>query len=101
MVIQDINQIAGEIKEYIDKGIIAYANWYVGITNNAERRLFTDHGVRREDDQWIYRPAASSVDARAVESYFVNKLGTDGGTGGGDATANIVYAYRKSAHTRP
>lgn len=40
----------------------------------------------------IYRVADSSVVAREVEQYYL-KLGMRGNTGGGDASANMVYCY--------
>ena len=52
-------------------------------------------------DWWIYRQASSSEVAREIESYFVDTLGTDGAPGGGDETTDMVYAYKKAAHTNP
>ena len=78
-----------------------YSAWYVGISKDAKDRLFNDHSVREKKDNWIYRSASSSQTAREVEDYFVNTLGTDGGTGGGDETSDMVYAYKKAKHTNP
>lgn len=69
--------------------------WTVGITGNPQNRLFVDHGVNRQADSWIYIPTVSAAVARNIESYFVNQLGADGGTGGGDENSNYVYAYKK------
>jgi hypothetical protein len=90
---------AAEIKKYIDDGGGRYREWYVGIAADARKRLFTDHGVREKGDMWIFRTFASADDARKVEDYFVNTLGTDGGPGGGDDDSKSVYAYHKEAHT--
>lgn len=78
----------------------SYSGWYVGITNDAQRRLFTEHGVNKDSGAWIFRTADSSETARRIEQHFIN-LGLDGGTGGGDYTAKIVYAYRKTSSTKP
>ena len=93
--------VISEIKAHIIKCGGSYFSWYVGIAQDAERRLFLDHKVNKNNDAWIYRKAASSYEARQVERYFIEVLGTDGGTGGGDETSNIVYAYKKKSHTNP
>lgn len=95
-------QIVADFKEHIEKsGVRSWNEWYVGISKDAKDRLFNGHGVREKGDWWIYRQATSSQSARDVESYFVNTLGTDGGTGGGDDTADMVYGYKKESHTNP
>jgi len=94
-------QIKSDIKAYIAKEGSSYANWYVGVSDDPKARLFKDHGVREKGDWWIYRQAYSSSAARNVESYFVNTLGTDGGTGGGGEDTDYVYAYKKEKHTNP
>lgn len=77
-----------------------YSDWYVGITNDVERRMFGEHGVDRAVDAWIYDTAHNSVVARQVEQYFINS-GMKGGSGGGDNTANVVYAYQMNNRTKP
>lgn len=94
-------QIKEDIKSYIDDHGGQYNRWYVGISDNARKRLFDDHNVDEDSDLWIYRTASSATVARRVEDYFVNELGTDGGTGGGDENSNQVYAYKKNSHTDP
>ncbi len=94
-------QIKSDIKEHIQKDGGGYRAWYVGISKDARDRLFNGHGVHENGDWWIYRQAESSNAARNVESYFVNTLNTDGGTGGGDEKADYVYAYKKNSHTAP
>lgn len=75
--------------------------WYVGVTGNINQRLFIDHKVR-QNGPWIYNSdVISSQEAREVERYFINELGTDGGPSGGDSTVNRVYAYKKAFHTNP
>jgi len=96
-----------EIRKEIEAHIRAcggnFSDWYVGISNDASQRLFDDdqHKVREKDDAWIYSTASSSAAARSIERYFLDHLGTSGGEGGGDETARMVYAYKKSPHTKP
>lgn len=94
-------EIINDIKGHIQKGGGGYGAWYVGISKDARDRLFSDHKVKEKGDWWIYRQASSSKVAREIEDHFVNSLGTDGGTGGGDLTADIVYAYKKASRTDP
>ena len=94
-------QIIADIQGYIFKHGGAYSNWYVGISNDARKRLFEEHFVRENFDAWIFATADSADEARWIESYFVNDLKTDGGTGGGDYTSKMVYAYKKSSYTKP
>ena len=91
-----INEIAAHIADLGG----SYSEWYVGITENAKRRIFEEHGVEKDKDKYIWRTASSSSVARAIEKYFLD-LGCDGGGGGGEYDAVIVYAYKKSARTDP
>jgi len=98
---QSKQEIINDINAYIQKCGEGYRAWYVGISNDARDRLFKSHNVNENGDLWIYRQASSAQVAREIEDYFVNSLGADGGTGGGDVTADKVYAYKKAAHTNP
>lgn len=75
-------------------------DWYAGITNNPERRLFSDHRVDRSDGHWFCWPVDSAYIAENVEHSLLNGLGFDGGTGGADRTARFVYIFKKTPHTR-
>ena len=94
-------EIKKDILDYLKKCGGRFSDWYVGISQDARDRLFNGHDVHEHGDSWIYRQAYSSDAARRVEAYFVNDLGTDGGTGGGDKNADFVYAYKKNGHTQP
>lgn len=96
---QSNQEIVNDIVAHMQKGGGAYRDWYVGISKDARARL-SNHGVR-EGDWWIFCQATSSANARAVEKYFLESVGTDGGPGGGDDSADQVYAYKKARHTRP
>lgn len=95
-------QIIADITDYMSKnGVQSWDEVYVGVSKDARDRLFNGHGVHEKGDAWIYHQATSSAVARDVESHFVNTLGAAGGTGGGDDTADYVYAYKRAAHTDP
>ncbi|MBI5068689.1 MAG: hypothetical protein HZB56_10655 [Deltaproteobacteria bacterium] len=95
-------EIIEEIKAYVgNSGAKTWDEVYVGISKDARIRLFNGHGVSEARDSWILRQADSSEAAREVEEYFLKVLGADGGPGGGDDSADFVYAYRKAAHTNP
>lgn len=94
-------EIIDEIKAHIAKEGSEYSAWYAGISKDAKDRLFNGHGVKKDGDWWIWRPASSSAVARGIEDYLVNTLGCDGGGGGGDETSDQVYAYKKETHTDP
>lgn len=92
--------IKAEFLSYIGNNGGVPSQWYIGITNDHERRLFGEHRVNKDTDLWIFAPGDNADVARRVEQYFL-KLGLDGGSGGGNNTAVIVYAYRKSRTTNP
>jgi len=94
-------QIVRDIEEYMRKNGGPASQWYIGIATNARERLFQDHNVQEKGDAWIFRQAESSQAAREVEKDVVDRLGTDGGAGGGDASTDKVYAYKKKSHTTP
>ena len=81
-----------EIYNHIYKCGGRFDQWYVGITNNPQQRLFSDHNVSRTDDSWIFRLVLTTSDARNIERYFLN-LGCQGGGGGGTTDSRYVYAY--------
>ena len=93
-------EIIDEIDAHIDKCGGNYSQWYVGITEAPKRRVFEEHGVEKGKDPYIWRTTSSSDIARDIEQHFID-LGCDGGSGGGDEDADVVYAYKKSSRTDP
>jgi len=92
-------EIISEVKSYMAQCGGSYSDWYVGIATDPRGRLFNDHNVDEKKGAWIYSEAENSSSAREIEDYFVNTLGTDGGTGGGDYSSRYVYAYKKTSYT--
>ncbi len=93
-------QVIKEIDEYIRTFNGGYSCWYIGITSDPHDRLFNNHNVSKDTDDYIIRDCGSEVAARKVEKYFLNR-NYDGGTGGGDGSTRFAYAYKKNQHTRP
>jgi len=93
-------EIIADINAHIADCGGRYSDWYAGITEDTKRRVFEEHGVEKGKDPYIWRTAVSSVVARETEKYFLD-LRCDGGSGGGDDDADIVYAYKKSSRTDP
>jgi len=75
----------------------SYPQWYAGIANDPEKRLFEDHKVNRQYG-WAWRRLASDSEARDVEDALFS-LGCKGGPGGGDATTKTAYVYKITTTT--
>ena len=90
------SKIVNDIKEHADKEGSGYNNWYCGITDNLEQRLFSDHNIPRGEGRawWITRNAGDEQTARDTEDYLL-QLGFDGREGGGDYATIHVYVYKK------
>lgn len=91
-IIKEINaHLMKSHKEY-------YSDFYVGITNDIERRLFVEHNVKKDNHWYIYQAAIDKSEAQTVEEYFINK-GMKGDTGGGTDDSIYVYCYEITAST--
>ena len=96
---KDYQTIVDEINDHLSKsGKRYYSEFYIGITNAVNRRLFKEHNVTKEKAWWIYRTAKDSVIAREVEKHFLD-MGMRGNDGGGNEESNIVYCYAVSPTT--
>ena len=92
MIIADINaHLQNSSKRF-------YSDFYIGITNDVERRLFTEHKVLRGSGWWIFRQADCKASAQAVEEYYLDK-GMRGDTGGGNEDTIYVYCYEITPYT--
>lgn len=86
-------EIIKDIDNHLQKsGKQYYSDFYVGITNDVERRLFEEHNVNRETMWWIYRTANSKAVAQEIEAYYIAK-GMQGHGGGCADDSQIVYCY--------
>lgn len=92
-------EIIQEISNHLTKSSNQYySDYYIGITNDIERRLFGEHNVPRNGHWRIHRVANNEVHARAAEKHFLNE-GMKGGTGGGGTDCIYVYYYEISNST--
>lgn len=69
-----------------------YSEFYVGITDNVQRRLFQEHNVNQDTMWWIYSTAESKEIAAEIEQYYLDK-GMKGHPGGGNDSSTKVYCY--------
>lgn len=87
------DEIVKRFDEHLIKsGKRYYSEFYIGISENAIKRLFDEHHVDKENSWWIYTTAVSSEVARTVEKHYLD-LGMRGGTGGGSNNSKMVYCY--------
>ncbi|MBQ2376083.1 MAG: hypothetical protein II298_05370 [Bacteroidales bacterium] len=87
------DEIIKQINEHLEKsGKRYYSEFYIGVSQDAVKRLFEEHHVDKENSWWIYTTAKSSEEAREVEKHYLD-LGMRGGTGGGDNKSKMVYCY--------
>lgn len=98
-MVQIKEKIIQDIDGHIKKEGSSYNNWYVGIAKDPNDRLFNDHNVQKENAWWIFRNALSDTIAREIETFFLEKKGTQGGSGGGSKDTCFVYAYRITNNT--
>lgn len=73
-----------------------YSDYYVGITNDVDRRL-KEHNASI-DFCHVWCEANDTTEARAAEQALINK-GMDGGEGGGDKRSFFVYCYQITDYT--
>ncbi len=93
-------EIADAISEHLEKSSAKnYSDFYIGITNDIERRLFDEHNVPRENHWRIHRKAINKEHAQSVEEHFLDK-GMKGDTGGGTDDSVYVYCYEISRITK-
>lgn len=94
-------EIIANIKDQIDSEKGSYDSWYIGTTNDADKRLFspTEHNVDQNNGWWIYRSANSKEIAEEIAKYFIN-LGLKGSTVSISDNSNIVYAFKISPLTK-
>lgn len=90
-------QIVNEIKAHIQNNGEKYGDWYVGVCSSVRYKLLVEVKAK---SLFIARQAFSSYVATEVQDYFVDTLGTDGGTGADNSDADIIYAYKKSADAK-
>ena len=95
-----------EIFAYINKQNVMegglYTDWYCGIAELIDLRLFDEHKLPREEGSWryIHRKCFNADEAMSIESTLL-KAGPDGCSGDVDEDCIYVYAYLKGDETDP
>lgn len=98
MDINEVNTILEELDSRIRRECVGkfYSDYYVGITNDVQRRVFTEHRVDNEC-HW-YRKCSSKQIAETIEQKFLDK-GMMGSYGGGNTDSVYIYVYRITPST--
>ena len=74
----------------------SHSDFYVGITNDIERRL-REHHVETHQCLKVLE-ATSKIEAEIAEKYLIG-TGLNGHLGGGQDDSNIVYCYQITDET--
>lgn len=85
-----------EIIDAIEKRITGakapYSKWYIGVTNDLERRKEEHKKDGKNVKHWKDWKADDEKDARDIEQFYINKKKMKGGTGGGEKPT-YVYIF--------
>lgn len=93
-------EVIDSIHGYILKNSYTYFDWYIGLTDNAEKTLFEEHKIDPGTDMWIFEEVPSNSDAHRIRKYFLN-MGCAGGLMQNGKKIRYIYAYRRSSHSNP
>lgn len=72
---------------------VDYSIWRIGLTHDTDSRKEEHQSKGLNTKYWKYWEADSLSDAENIESYFINKKGMKGGTGGNLKERKKVYVY--------
>lgn len=70
-----------------------YSAWTIGLTHNPTDRKQQHEEEEKATQHWKQWVAESLSDAQEIESFFINKKGMKGGTGGDLSLRDTVYVY--------
>jgi len=93
-------KLIDSIDRFIRKNSYTYFDWFIGLTDNAEKTLFEEHKLNREKDSWIYEEVLNDSDAKRIQKYFLN-MGCVGGVFNHHTTSKFIYVYRRSLNSNP
>jgi hypothetical protein len=86
-------EIIDNFKNYIQSRGGNYSDWYIGIACDPED-LFLQ--LQNLDNQcWDYTHIYDPQVARQILDYFINTLGIKETVSSADATADIIYVYKR------
>jgi len=72
---------------------VEYSAWTIGLTHDPAERKKQHEADGKSTKHWKQWVADSLSDAREIESYFINKKGMKGGTGGDLSARKKVHVY--------
>jgi len=93
-------EVIDSIHGFILKNSNTYFDWFIGLSENAEKMLFEEHKLHPAYDMWIYEEVPSGSDAFRIREYFLN-MGCAGGLVQHQEKIRYIYAYRRSSATNP
>jgi hypothetical protein len=93
-------EVIDSIHCFILKNSCTYFDWFIGLTDNAEKTLFEDHKLNQGSDMWIYEEVPSDSDAFRIREFFLN-MGCAGDLVYNSNKIQYIYAYRRSSNTHP
>lgn len=103
-IVFDMNsgKIISDFDSHIKKsGCKYYREMYIGVTTDAQKRLFDYHQVDKDKDWWVYSKADDENTAKDVENRFL-KLGMRGGfdvNRNSSGATYFVYCYKITPKT--
>ena len=102
----DKGQAFDEMLELMNRQIAeeggSYSDWYCGVAELIDLRLYDEHKIPREKGSWWYtwRECFNADNAMSVQSALL-KADCDGLSDSGDKDSIYVYAYLKGEETDP
>lgn len=72
---------------------VDYTIWTIGLTHDPEERKKQHQSDKKSTEYWKQWQADSLAEAQDLESYFINKKGMKGGTGGDLSSNRRIYVY--------
>lgn len=101
-MIYSVQQIKYEILAHIKEFGGEFSDWYVGVADDPKDALHGRHRADENEDVWLYKQALSTQACRTVQSYFLQRLNTDGeAVAASEQDMRYIYVYKKSARTDP
>lgn len=101
-MVYSVQQIKYEILAYMKEFGGDFSDYYVGLSGDPKKALFTTHKVDRKKDPWLYKQALTFQAARTAQNYFLSRLKADGAQApDSNEDTDCVYVYKKSKRTAP
>lgn len=72
---------------------VDYSAWTIGLTHDPDGRKKEHESEGKSTQYWHQWTADSLSDAQDIETFFINKKGMKGGTGGDLSPRKTAYVY--------